>query len=180
MNLKNIELTGNQEFNIGGEGSYIYVVNASAPVQVRAKGVNVILKAGQGVQSVSSFKGVDVKNTIASANEIDIVIGHGEFLNSEFSGKVESTAVQAETITSAAVAVTNAATQIIAQDVTRKFAMIQNNSAVDMFIGGAGVTVATGLKLPAGSIFTIDMAAASAWFGIVAAGSENARAISGV
>ena len=181
MNFKNIGLSGSEEINVSGEGSYIYVVNALSLVQVRAQGVNVKLKAGQGVEVPNTFKSINIKNLSTSLNEIDIVIGHGQFLNGEFSGAVVSTTVQGKAIASSAVSVGVAEVQLVPADDIRKQVIIQNNHASNMlYIGGAGVTALTGLKLEPTSTLVIDNACAAEWRAIADAAGTDVRIIEAV
>lgn len=49
---------------------------------------------------------------------------------------------------------------------------LRNDSAVDIFIGGANVTTGTGFRMPAGTQFPLDLAHHDAVYGIVAAATQ--------
>ncbi len=178
MNFKNIKLNASEETNIAGEGSYIFCISADAPIQVRAKNVNVILKAGQGVQIATTFKALDIKNTAAAINSVDVVIGHGEFISSELSGDVQSTLNIGTALNNAPVkTVTIAASSIIAANAARVALQLRNTGGSDIVLGGDGVSLANGATVlnPSEEI-TIVQGASAEWFGI-ASGANSDLAI---
>jgi hypothetical protein len=78
-------------------------------------------------------------------------------------------------VSSAAVNVGTAATLIAASGGTRQSLVVQNLGSTDLYIGGAGVTVATGLKVPMnGGTMVIDKSTA-AIYGVVAVGTADVR-----
>jgi hypothetical protein len=74
----------------------------------------------------------------------------------------------------AAVSVATSATLITPKDSARRSVVIYNNGSADVFLGGSGVTTATGLVLDPGGSFTDDVSI-SAWYGIVASGTVEVR-----
>jgi hypothetical protein len=72
------------------------------------------------------------------------------------------------------VTVTTAATQVVAENTSRKLAFINNNSAVVVYIGTSGVTTTNGYPLAANGNF-INVDTISALYGIVASGTADVR-----
>lgn len=80
-------------------------------------------------------------------------------------------------IATAAVSVGTSATLLSAADSLRQAVTIQNNDAsADLYVGGSGVTTATGIKVPAGGSITLDKTTA-AIYGRVSSGTVDARVL---
>lgn len=82
-------------------------------------------------------------------------------------------AVPSTSIANAATSVTTTATAL-PNTANRKRVFIQNLGSKDMFIGGASVSVANGIKIPKGGTFNEEMGAIQI-YGIVASGTTDAR-----
>lgn len=79
---------------------------------------------------------------------------------------------------SATTTVAITATAIPATALSRRDTIvIYNNSAVTVFIGHAGVSIANGYPLKPSASITIDSDDSVVWYGIVAAGTANVRSI---
>ena len=180
MNHGNIDLKASEELPIKGVGTFIYIVNADSPVKVKGKGINVILKAGQGVQTNQQFSNVEIFNTVAALNSVDYVIGNGEFFNAELSGDVNATIKQGATITQAPVSVGIAEIEISAADSAAKYLMIQNKGTSSIFVGGSGVTAANGIEVASNATLIIDHAAAAQWKAISTVADQDVRILKAV
>lgn len=73
-----------------------------------------------------------------------------------------------EALATGQVAVGATATLIVAANPGRDFVTIVNNAAVDVFLGGPGVTIANGQLLAGVKGTTLNIGATSAVFGVVA------------
>lgn len=83
-------------------------------------------------------------------------------------------------ISAAVVTVTTAATLLSSGgdgSGTLRSVIIRNDSAVDVYVGGPTVTIATGLRIPATSYLPLDLDISDALYGIVAAGSEPVQVL---
>jgi hypothetical protein len=80
-------------------------------------------------------------------------------------------------ITSAQVTVTTSPTSLAGGDADGGSVVVLNTSAVDVFLGAAAVSTATGLKLAAGQSLSVDLAPSEALFAIVAAGTAVVHAL---
>lgn len=74
---------------------------------------------------------------------------------------------------------TTATSLVTAPDLSGGYVIVASPlaSAADVFIGGPGVTTATGLPLVPGASYTFDLQAAEDLFGIVAAGTVTVRVL---
>lgn len=181
MKNQYFDLAANEEQGRATFANYVYCVSATGAIQVRVGGVaHVDLVSGQGFSLPNTFEAFTVIDKSGAPNAVNLLCGAGKFDNGNLSGSVSATVVQGTALTQFAVTVSPAATALSSLDPTRKFLMIQNNAAATIYLGGAGVTVASGLALPAGGVLTIDQAAAAPWYAIVAAGTADTRIISGV
>lgn len=71
------------------------------------------------------------------------------------------------------ISISNAATLILSQNISRRSLIIRNQGAVDMYIGSSSVSVANGMLLKASEVIVLDRSYA-AWYGIVSAGTTTA------
>lgn len=75
-----------------------------------------------------------------------------------------------------AVSVTNTATDLVASDLAnRKRILIQNKGNKDVFLGGASVTAANGIRLASGSSAELDIGPGVDIHGITSSGSSDVR-----
>lgn len=99
---------------------------------------------------------------------------------SQYSVIIDGTAtvdiLQGDTIaTPAAVSVGVAATALCAASATRKGVRFYNGGTVTVYLGGAGVTTAVGMPLPAGSTWFESEAAGAAWYAISGTAAQAVR-----
>ena len=174
-------LAANEEQGRAGLADYIYCVSATGKIQVLINGkAQVTLESGQGFRLPNSFDKFAVKDKSGAPNTVDLLVGQGDFDNGNLSGSVGATIEQGSTLSQSAVTVTTTATALTTLDTTRKFLSIQNTGAADVFVGGSGVTIANGHKIPSDGVFVIDQASAAAWFAIVAASTNEVRILASV
>jgi hypothetical protein len=76
---------------------------------------------------------------------------------------------------SAQVAVADTATKIFDPAANSQFIIVENATGNDdVFLGGSGVTIATGYRLTGGGILTLnDIGKSDVLYGVVSAGSET-------
>jgi len=76
----------------------------------------------------------------------------------------------------AAVSVGTSATSLLAASAGRLSARFYNPGPTDVYLGGSGVTTANGcIKIGSGETWVETDAAAAAWYGIVASGTQSVR-----
>lgn len=76
-------------------------------------------------------------------------------------------------LATAAVTVGTSATLLAAANSARQSVLIQNNGTADIYVGGASVTTANGIKVEAGGSVAIDKTSAAVYG--IAASNQNAR-----
>lgn len=74
--------------------------------------------------------------------------------------------------------VTIGATNLAAANASRKFAMIQNNGVIDIFVAvGVTATITNGIKVPSGGSLTFDAAVATNAFSAITASGTNSSIV---
>jgi len=74
--------------------------------------------------------------------------------------------------------VTIGATTLVAANASRKFAMIQNNGVIDIFVAvGVTATITNGIKVPSGGSLTFDAAVATNAFSAITSGGTNSNIV---
>lgn len=97
------------------------------------------------------------------------------YLRSTESGGIHTPHVKlgsGTTITTGQVSITTTATQVVASDTRNSVVILNQDAAINMYIGVAGVTSSTGILLKAGSSITITNNAAV--FAVAASGTPVA------
>lgn len=127
------------------------------------------MDSGFWVKPAGGFDRVDV--TSATAQTVKIMVGTGE------GGYDQLPIDQAVTVTNtAAVSVGTSATALVAQKMTRRGLRFTNDGTVDVYIGGAGVTVAGGaVKIAPGRTWIENDAAPAAWYGVASIAAQSVR-----
>ena len=151
---------------INGAGRFFRILEADGDVGVAidAQPENV-MKAGHGFELAEGqrFGRLRIFNRAAGSQTIEIALGLGRFSDSRMAGSVGTKETMPDTFTSGApVAALNAATTLIgAANSARREAVLVNDGAGTIYIGGAaGAAAGQGLPLAAGQPLTLDTTAA--------------------
>ena len=156
-------LTAGQEITINAVGSAFRCTAGDAIFYVEpGESSKVEMQAGIGFAGPLSYQVWRIRNGI-TAQTIEFYIGDGQLLDNRLVGNIAitgglKTAANAAGNNAAVVIGTSAAIIKAAND-TRSNIVIQNLSSNDLYIGGAAVTVANGIKVAAGSSATVTHAA---------------------
>jgi hypothetical protein len=166
-------------------GDYFRLVSCPSPVDVK------FFRAAQEIASATQmdtgfylkpaggFDRVDITSAAAQTVKIMVLDGDGGYdhFNVDLGGEAAIVIKQAAQINDlAAVVVGVAATALVAADATRKSLRFTNAGTVDVYIGGAGVTVAAGaIKIGAGQTWIEDQASPAAWYGISGTAAQSVK-----
>lgn len=166
-------------------GDYFRLVSCPDPVDVKFFRANqevasaTQMDTGFYLKPASGFDRVDITSATAQTVKIMVLDGDGGYdhFNVDISGAASLSIKQATVINDlAAVSVGVAATAIVAADVTRKGLRLTNAGTVDIYLGGAGVTVAGGaIKVGPGQTWIEDQAAPAAWYGISGTAAQSLK-----
>lgn len=175
-------------------GDYFRLVACPSPVDVKFyKGGAEVASASQMdtgfyLKPANGFDRVDITSAEAQTVKIMILDGDGGYdhfnvditsalqaIAVNISGAASMTVAQAATVNDlAAVSVGVAATALVAASATRKGLRFTNAGSVDVYLGGAGVTVAAGaVKISAGQTWIENEAAPAAWYGISGTAAQS-------
>lgn len=165
-------------------GDYFRLVACPSPVDVRFYRQNSEVASasqmdtGFYLKPAGGFDRVDITSATAQTVKIMIITGDGGYdhFNVDISGAALITVAQAATINDlTAVSVGTTATALAAA-ATRKGLRFTNSGTVDVYIGGASVTVADGaIKIASGQTWIENEAAPAAWYGIAATAGQSVR-----
>lgn len=158
-------------------GTYFRLVSCPSPVDVhffrnnQEIGLVVGMDTGFYVKPTGGFDRVDIVATGAQTVKIMILEGDGGY----DAFNVNLTGTQGTVVNDpAAVSVGVAATLLLPLLTTRKAARFYNAGAVNVYIGGAAVTVANAaIVLAAGQSYFEDNGAAAAWYGISGSAAQS-------
>lgn len=135
-------------------GKYFKILSATGPVSVLSDfGTLAPMIAGYGLTD-TAFSYLYITDLSGASNDVQIVVGDRNFVDSRITGQVVFAPLQA-TFSQAAPVVTNAAggVQLLAAYASRKYLLIQNNNAAagDIFVtlDGTAPTTANGIKIAA-------------------------------
>ena len=179
---------------VGGE--YFRLLHCPDPVNVRfyRQGAEVAsaqqMDTGFYLRPAGRFEAFEITSDTAQTVRVMVLDGDGGYdrFNVDITSALQDIAVnvtgdaevvvkQAVTINDqAAVAVGVAATQLLPALATRRGVRFTNAGSVEVFIGGAGVTVAAGaIKLSPGATWVDNEAAPAAWYGISGTAGQNIK-----
>jgi hypothetical protein len=166
-------------------GDYFRLVSCPSPVDVKffRQGHEIAsatqMDTGFYLKPAGGFDRVDIATTAAQTVKIMVLDGDGGYdhFNVDFSGAAAVNVQQAAAVNDlAAVVVGVAATVLVAASATRKGLRFTNAGTVDVYLGGAGVTVAGGaIKIGAGQTWIEDQAAPAAWYGIAGTAAQSVK-----
>jgi len=166
-------------------GDHFRLVSCPDPVNVKfyRGGMEVASATGMDtgfyLKPAGGFERVDITSATAQTVKIMIIDGDGGYdhFNVDITGTATLTVKQATTVSDpAAVTVGTAATALVAASATRRGLRITNAGSVDVYLGGAGVTVADGaVKIAAGQTWVENEAAPAAWYGIAGTAGQSVR-----
>lgn len=167
-------------------GTYFRLVECPSPVDIKFfKASTEVATATQMdtgfyLKPAGGFDRIDISSAAAQEIKIMVIDGDGGYdhFNVDITSALASLRIeQADTISDlASVAVGVAATALVAADATRKALRFTNAGASDIYIGGAGVTVASGaVKIGPGQTWIEDQAAPAAWYGVSSAAAQTLK-----
>lgn len=140
--------------------------------------------AGMWARPEGGFDKLTVTNNGASQQTVKIAITSGDagydqpVASLSISGQVDSKAVLDSTLANpATVSITNAATAIVAADVTRRGLRLLNEGTSAIRLGGAGVTMQSPMVINPGDYYDETQAPGAAWYGISAVSGQNLRVL---
>ncbi len=163
-----------------GGGKYYRILQASSPIAVSVNGGTPLARA-QGEQQHVPGGIHSLRLSSAAAQTVVVSVTAGGLDD----GRVTQTApvelAQATTLTDGApIAVLAAATPLIAaaaSGVYRAGLRFWNQGSADVMIGGAGVTLTSGVRIPPGGVWVEETGADAAWYGITAAAATNSVSV---
>lgn len=171
--------------NVGGE--FFYVLSCDQTSFLMAmdnSGLDFAkLRTYKRVEDGAQYNSLRISNPNAAPLTLQIVAGFGQYGDDEVeiggavtvSSLPDVTLSMAGAFSATAAVVGIAAAVLVAQNLTRKSLVIQNLGTSDIFIGGAGVTVANGLRIKGnGGEFVVDKSTA-AIYAISAAAGQDVR-----
>lgn len=185
----------NGSWKLQSAGNYFRLISCPSPVDVKFyKGGAEVASASQMdtgfyLKPANGFDRVDITSSTAQTVKLMILDGDGGYdhfnvditsaiaaLAVEITGFASMEVVQAAVVNDkAAVLVGVAATVLIAAG-TRKGLRFTNAGTVDVYIGGATVTVASGaVKIAPGQTWIENEAAPAAWYGISGTAAQSVK-----
>lgn len=196
MRQFNQSLAAGQTLELAIIGEYFRLLEVPAPVDVRfyrmgrQVGEAFGMDTGFYIRPAGGFDRVAIESATAQDVRLMVLDGTGGYdhfnvditsalaaLQVDIVGQAEMSVKQGATISDpAAVSVGTAATLIAAASATRKCLRLYNAGAVDVYLGGAGVTTAAGaLKIAPGQLWLENDAAPAAWYGIAGTAGQSVR-----
>lgn len=175
MRILDLSLGAGVGASYGIRAAFFRVRSASGELWLRGEGFEAPLTVGQSLTLKAPVTAFWVENRTGATVTADLIVADEgeEYDDSSIAGSVTATLTQALTVSNlGAVSVGTTAVLLCSADSARKgvrFAV----TGQQVFIGGAGVTTATGIPVSVGSVWIEDDAAAAAWYGIAAAAGGN-------
>ena len=86
-------------------------------------------------------------------------------------------------VSNSSVTVTDSATPLFGSSQSRRRFIIRNDSGVDLFVGGSGVTTASGLRIATNTSYEVsqqfptDPSTKFVWYGILSTGSQSIKIV---
>lgn len=188
--------TGAATWQLGLAGKLFRILSAPTALDLTFYRNNAVVASAVAVDTGffllpdGGFDRVDVYSSVAQTVKLLIVDGDGGYdhFNVDITSALSAVAVtisgaaavtigQAGTVTNpAAVSVGVAATALVAANAARRGVRFYNAGTVDVYLGGAGVTVGTGgVKIAAGQFWAESEAAAAAWYGVSGTAAQSVQ-----
>lgn len=159
-----------QPWRLNGTGKYFRVLSNVEAIDVRMFNMGRVTYEAKGVEAgfyVMPDGGFDAVEVVATANPqlVKVAISDGAGGYDRYSGTV-NLATAASVVNNGLVNVPAATTQLVlAADASRKGIRFLNSGATVVYLGGAGVDLASGcLKLNAGDLWVEGDAPGAAWY----------------
>jgi len=179
-------LGAGQVWQLQTGGDYFRLISAPSSVNVDfyRGGAKVSQAVGMDTgfycQPEGGFDRVDITSPVAQTVKIMILDGDGGYdhFNVDLTSSLANLAIaQAATVSdSAPVVVGVAATALVAANSARKGLRFTNAGTVPVYLGGVGVTVASGaIKIEAGQTWLENEAAPAAWYGIAGTAAQSIK-----
>lgn len=184
MRTIKIKVAAGEAYELATVGDYVRIKQANVELTIENLDSNetVTAMAGDDFQ-MTKFQRLRISHSDSGSQDVTLLVSTGKKANTTsgingiftMNGAVDIK--QTGTVTDLEpVVVGVAATVLLAASATRKTARFYNGGAVDVYLGGAGVTTANGaLKIPAGSAWVEDNAAGAAWYGISGTAGQSVR-----
>lgn len=167
------------------EGEYFRIQEATGAVDVTVEGSGTLpgLLVGQGLKE-TPYKRLLIRDASGAANVGKILIASKEFIDNRTYGVTTISGTPSVVINNVngsfsqnVGSIGTASAQLVAASASRRYVLIQNQSAdVDLYVtlDGAAATVARGLKIPAGGSYEIaNFCPTTAIYGITSSGSAT-------
>lgn len=172
MRSLDLEFSASQSAHFSLRASFFRVrsITGSGVLYLRGDGFDVPIGAGQSLRLPAPVAEWNLEERAGAAVNVELVVGGDgeEYDDASVSGSVS--VVQGGIVTNAgAVAVGTAAVLLAAADAGRKGLRFAVAGSQTVYIGGAGVTTATGIPLTVGDLWLENDAAPAAWYAIAAA-----------
>lgn len=169
-------LAAGQEFQLYHQGDTLICLEADAKFKIGIDGSTLTnFQKGLAYHTEGQpFSYVSVQNPNNTEIDITLAVAQGGITDARLvpSTSIQSQALGGDKIVSGAMLMAPlAATEIVADDVTRQSVMITNLGAETLWIGTAGVAVFEGAPVPPGQCLTITTTAAI--YGIHQGGAEQ-------
>lgn len=177
MATERFTIPGNGFMRYSGRHNSIAVIEASAAFKARFFGTDSRIREYELVQGQSitgePFDVLELEALGADPVAVGLTMLDGAL---EGAGAVRSIAMGTAAPVTAAHVVGTVAVEVLAANGSRRSAAIRNAGGATVYIGGPGVTVATGWPLEPGEGWSTDTSAA-AWYAIAAAAGQAVRTI---
>ncbi len=168
---------------VTSRGTFWRVMSTSSPVDIAAFAEGREIARFSGAVTGTAWESLDERGALVAFDFLEVTSGSVGTLKIQVGlGRVyldatTTSVAQGTTITDpAAVTVGVAATLLLAAGSGRTAARFYNAGTADVYLGGAGVTVAAGaVKLAPGHLWIEDDAADAAWYGVSAVAGQSVR-----
>lgn len=182
MGIAYLELTGNlvagEIRKVSAAGKTLAILSITGSLRLRVdSNETTTIRAGMTFKLPDGFEELFFEETLGAPASFVIAISEGDILDNRLSVNTTLTVKSGDTLGNpAAVSVGVAATPIVAASASRNSVEVFNNHATEiLYVGGAGVTTATGRPVFPKTGWSIDTGAAL--YGIVGAGTVDTRII---
>ena len=176
MKTYKIKIKAEETYTLHAVGSRYHVVQADKEVAIETSAGATVkgVAAGMGLATRDKFERLTI--TSETTQVIDIAVGDDDVIDSRatIAGRVDSAGGGLSIVTTAKQITTSSAI-ILAQNANRRSITLQNTSLNPIVVGGAGVSVATGLIIASEGVITIDSAAGAEIHAVTAAGIAELR-----
>jgi hypothetical protein len=164
MRQYTVLLKAGESVDIAAMGDYVRVISAYADFSITPVGQSRLdgLKQGLGVTLERQFDKITLVSQSTQTIELMIGLGRVDDNRVTIAGATD-TASKGQNVRSAAYVITSVSSEILPLNAERRSLILMNNDTSNsVWVGGAGVTSGTGLKVSGGQSLVLDNSAPAA------------------